>query len=91
MIDGSKAVPTQIRDLRKLPAQQHKQGDKNNQTKTPKIVTIKPEFAIEDMSRVAAPAPKHLVVVIDGSVTMNKFSEDLYTAFSNLPKSIPTL
>ena len=90
MIDGSKAVPTQIQDLRKLLAQQHKQGDKNNQTKTPKIVTIKPEFAIEDISRVAAPAPKHLVVVIDGSVTMNKFSKDLYTAFSNLPKSIPT-
>jgi hypothetical protein len=90
MIDGSKGMPTQIQDLRKLLAEKNRRAGAGNTQKAPRIVKIKPEYAIEEISRVAAPAPHHLVVVIDGSTAMKKYSKDIAAAFARLPASIPT-
>jgi len=44
---------------------------------------------VEDVTRVAAPAPKHLVVVVDGSATVKEYAKELAAALAKLPPGIP--
>lgn len=83
MIDGSKGV-----DLNKILAK--KKHVEKARTITPRVIKIEPQYVVEDIQRVAAPAPKHLVVVIDGSNTMKQYGKELKEAFASLPKNIPT-
>lgn len=45
---------------------------------------------VQNITRVAAPAPKHLVVVVDGSAAVKKYAEQVTTALTKLPAGIPT-
>ncbi len=87
MIDGSKGMKAQLEDYSKLLS--HKSGGDKKVIK-PRIITIKPQYTIESVEKIEAPAPTQLVVVIDGSVSMQKYSKDLKEALSKLPKTIPT-
>lgn len=87
MIDGSKGVSSQFSDLSKL-LSKRKRGEKAKVIK-PRVITIKPQYVVEDIQRTAAPAPKHLVVVLDGSSSMKEYSKDISAAFAKLP-AIPT-
>lgn len=88
MIDGSRGVKTQLEDLNKLIS--HKKDGQKAKVIKPRVITIEPEYVVEDISKVAAPAPKQLVVVVDGSNSMDKYKADLKKALLSLPKSIPT-
>ncbi|MBX9689015.1 MAG: hypothetical protein K2X27_20065, partial [Candidatus Obscuribacterales bacterium] len=87
MIDGSRGVKTQLEDFNKI-LKGHK-AEKKKQIKA-RVITIKPEYVLEDIKRVAAPAPKQLVVVIDGSETMKQYKGEIRKALSALPANIPT-
>ena len=87
MIDGSKGVNSQFGDLSKLLAKR-KRGEKARAIK-PRVIKINPQYVVEDIQRVAAPAPKHLVVVLDGSSTMKEHHKEIADAFASMPK-IPT-
>jgi hypothetical protein len=86
MIDGSKGVNSQIADVTKAldgkPAGRMKHR--------PAIKTVPPRYVVENVTRVAAPAPKHLVVVVDGSATVKQYAPELSAALAKLPAGIPT-
>lgn len=85
MIDGSKGVRGQLEDLQKM-INRKQDGHK----KKTKIKTILPQYVVQDLTRIAAPAPKHLVVVIDGSVSMKSYIGEVEAALKKLPAGIPT-
>lgn len=87
MIDGSKGVSS-LEGFSKLIAQQ-KNGLKAKVLK-PRVVPKVPQFVTEQISRVAAPAPSQLFVVIDGSASMQEHRKELAQALATLPASIPT-
>lgn len=86
MIDGSKGVNGQLADINK--ALDGKPAGRINHK--PIIKTVPRRYIVQTVTRVAAPAPKHLVVVIDGSETVKKYADELSTALAKLPSGIPT-
>ncbi len=88
MIDGSKGVSSQVGDLGKLLAK-HKQDQKARVIK-PRLVKVQPQYVVEELSRVQAPAPKHLLVVLDASASMEKYKNEIKSALQSLPASIKT-
>jgi hypothetical protein len=85
MIDGSKGVNNQIADVTK--ALDGKPAGRINRKTL--IRTVAPRYVVENVTRVAAPAPKHLVVVVDGSATVKQYSDELSHALAKLPAGIP--
>ncbi len=83
MIDGSKGV-----DFNKIVKKQ-KHVEKAKVIK-PKAIPVEPQYVVEDIKKMGAPAPKHLVIVLDGSSGMNEHRQEIADALTTLPKSIPT-
>jgi hypothetical protein len=88
MVDGSKGLNNQLDAVRKALAQ--KVNPTTKKTSTPSIKPIPARYVVETVERVSAAAPKHLVVVVDGSSTTKEYSEQICTALSKLPAGIRT-
>ncbi|HEY9790111.1 MAG TPA: hypothetical protein V6D22_06925 [Candidatus Obscuribacterales bacterium] len=85
MLDGSKSIGSQ------LTAMNRAFTDKTPHKKkllTPKRIPIVPHFVVETVERVAAAAPKHLVVVIDGSESTKPYVDKISSALAQLPSGI---
>lgn len=85
MIDGSKGVQNQLDEIRNAVSAKHK--DVKAQLHT---VAIEPRYVIQKLQPLSVPAPKHLVVVLDGSESMEGFMKDVKVAMQQLPDNIPT-
>lgn len=90
MIDGSKGIQTQFENLQKVMALKAAHRRPGQQPVKKKIRTIPAKFVVETVHQTAAPAPKELVVVVDGSATMKEYVKPLVKALTQLPKGIPT-
>jgi hypothetical protein len=92
MIEGatSKGIQLQIDELKKALADKHSKQSANKKVVKPKIKTIKPIYVVESINKVAAPAPKNLLVVVDGSTTMNEYKGDVLKALQQIPSGVPT-
>lgn len=55
-----------------------------------KKVKVKPHYIVQTMEKSVAPQPKHLVIVVDGSVGMDKYRDDLVKALGTIPDSVAT-
>jgi hypothetical protein len=86
MIDGSKGVNGQLADINK--ALDGKPAGRVNHKQI--IKTIPPHYMVQNVTRVAAPAPQHLVVVVDGSAAVKQYAEQVTAALTKLPSGIPT-
>jgi hypothetical protein len=86
MIDGSKGVNGQLADINK--ALDGKPAGRVNHKQI--IKTIPPHYIVQNVTRVAAPAPHHLVVVVDGSAAVKQYAEQITQALTTLPSGIPT-
>ncbi|HEY9733563.1 MAG TPA: hypothetical protein V6C89_16710 [Drouetiella sp.] len=90
MIDGSKGIQTQFDNLRKVMALKNvSKGGRNQAGARKKIRTIKPKYVVEKVVQTAAPAPKELVIVVDGSATMKDHIKELTSSLKLLPEGIP--
>lgn len=85
-IDGSRGIQKQFAELTN--ALERRANRKPNQKK-PVIKSVKPQYVVEKMTKIAAPAPKNLVVVVDGSATVKEFKPELTEALANLPNNVP--
>lgn len=87
MIDGSRGVTAQIDQLSRVlyPAKK-----KNAPAKKTKIRTIQSHYLVEGINKVGSAAPKHLVVVIDGSEKMAKSMPEIEQALRQIPHTVPT-
>ncbi|CAN5646672.1 hypothetical protein BH10CYA1_BH10CYA1_14430 [soil metagenome] len=90
MIDGSKGIQSQFDNLRKVMAMKAATPGNRGQAAKKKIKTIQPKYVVEKVVQTAAPAPKELVIVVDGSATMREHIKNLTEALGRLPKGIPT-
>ena len=90
MIDGSKGIQGQFENLRKVMAMKAATQGNRGQAAKKKIKTIQPKYVVEKVVQTAAPAPKELVIVVDGSATMRDHINNLTEALGRLPKGIPT-
>lgn len=90
MIDGSKGIQSQFDNLRKVMAIKAAGPGGRGQLAKKKIKTIQPKYVVEKVVQTAAPAPKELVIVVDGSATMGDHIKNLTEALGRLPKGIPT-
>ncbi len=86
MIDGSKGMNGQIADVTKALGNKTAGGA----SKKPRIKVVPPRYVVQEVKRIAAPAPKHLVVVIDGSSTIKPYASELTSALTKLPSAIQT-
>ncbi|PWT95311.1 MAG: hypothetical protein C5B53_11605 [Candidatus Melainabacteria bacterium] len=82
MIDGSKSLPHQLDSI--ASALKRKKSDNDESTKP-----IEPMYVVQEVARRAADVPKHLIVVLDGSSSMQKYSKELQTALAKLPANVP--
>lgn len=87
MIDGSRGVTAQIDQLSRVLYPTKK---KNAPAKKTKIRTIQSHYLVEGINKVGAAAPKHLVVVIDGSEKMAKSMPEIELALRQIPPTVPT-
>ncbi len=85
MVDGSKGINLQLDAVKKAIAQQH-QSNKNRKAI---IKAIPARYVTEAVERVSAAAPKHLVVVVDGSATAKEYKDQIRQALAKLPAGIP--
>jgi hypothetical protein len=86
MLDGSKSVNGQLDGVRQALGM-------NKQKKVPSkpvYTTVASRYVLENVQKIAAPAPKQLTVVIDGSVSVNEYRQQLIEALEKLPSGIPT-
>ncbi|MBS1956459.1 MAG: hypothetical protein JST89_19890 [Cyanobacteria bacterium SZAS-4] len=90
MIDGSKGMQSQFDNLRKVIAMKNATPGGRKLFGKNKIKTIQPKYVVEKIVQTAAPAPKELVIVVDGSATMSDHIKNLVQALGRLPKGIPT-
>ncbi len=84
MLNGSKGVGSQLDDVAKA-------LKVRNQKSRVKILVkeVPPQYVCESVSRTSAPAPKHLVVVVDGSSGMKKTLEQVKQGLAKLPTNVP--
>ncbi len=85
MIDGSKEVERQLEGVTKALARKHS----DSEMQKIKIKTVKAEWVRQWVTPIRAAAPKHLVVVVDGSATIGQHIDELTAALSRLPAGIP--
>jgi hypothetical protein len=86
MIDGSKGVEHQLENLGK--ALSSRQSSKSKLAT--QVTAVKPQFVLEEVAPIAAPAPQHLFVVVDASTVSNSDKDALCAALTKLPAGIPT-
>ena len=87
MIDGSHGVTGQIEQLSRVLNTSKK---KNAPAQKTKVRTIQSHYLVEGINKVGAAAPKHLVVVIDGSEKMAKSMPEIEQALRQIPQTVPT-
>lgn len=83
MIDGSKGLQNQLDSVTSVLNKRHHVAIKA------KIMVIKPEYVVQSVEQISSAAPKHLVVVIDGSIAMAAHVHDLETALTRIPATVP--
>lgn len=88
MIDGSHGVTGQIEQLTKVLYPTKKKNAAP--AKKTKVRTIQSHYLVEGINKIGAAAPKHLVVVIDGSEKMAKSMPEIEQALSQIPATVPT-
>ena len=88
MIDGSKGIQSQFDNLRKVMAMKAA-GTNHGHAAKKRIKTIQPKYVLQKVVLTSAPAPKELVIVVDGSASMQAHIKDLTEALNRLPKGIP--
>jgi hypothetical protein len=88
MIDGSKGIQSQFDNLRKVMAMKAA-GPHHGHAVKKRIKTIQPKYVLQKVVLTSAPAPKELVIVVDGSASMQAHIKDLSEALKRLPKGIP--
>jgi len=86
MIDGSKGVQRQLEEMTHALTPK----TKSHKAQPIKIKVVKPLYVVQKLEHISAPAPKSLVVVVDGSLTMNKYAQELSGALKSLPGNVPT-
>ena len=56
----------------------------------PQVKAVRPRYVVENIKKVASPAPKHLVVVVDGSASIKQYTKEIAASLQKLPKAIET-
>ncbi|MFN8553487.1 MAG: hypothetical protein U0103_18575 [Candidatus Obscuribacterales bacterium] len=90
MIDGSKGIQSQFESLRKVMAMKVGGKSVNGRIVKGKFKAVPAKYVVETVVQTAAPAPKELVIVVDGSATMKTHIKELTRALKLLPQGIPT-
>jgi hypothetical protein len=88
-IDGSRSIQKQFEELTNA-LEKRAAGSHGSAKKKTQIKAVKPEYVIENVNKIAAPAPKNLLIVIDGSTTVKENRADLLKALNNIPQNVPT-
>jgi hypothetical protein len=86
MIDGSKNIQNQLNAV--TAALHEKNGE--GRPEPLRIKAVKPQYVRQSIEPIASPSPRHLVVVVDGSVTVESYKAELCRALERLPADIPT-
>jgi hypothetical protein len=84
MFDGTKGVQGQLEGVRQALNVSRRKGQKKIVVKA-----VEPLYVVENVQRIAAPAPKQLTVVIDGSATVKEYRDQLIEALEKIPSQIP--
>ena len=84
IVDGREGIKSQL-DALASQLNQHK--DAHGQR--PRIKTVKPQFVVQKVAQVKSPAPRQLVIVVDGSDTMKAHVAELKKALSAVPREFP--
>jgi hypothetical protein len=88
-LDGSKDVQQQLEDLTKA-LEKRSVESKISPLQEAQLKAIPQEYVVENQNRISAPAPKNLLIVVDGSATVKDNRDDLIAALSQIPKTVPT-
>lgn len=83
MVDGASSK-TQVEAIKAAIGKKHRRG-----AKPVAVKTVPKHYVIENVTQVGALAPKHLVVVLDSSMTLKQYAGDLRNALQKLPHGIP--
>lgn len=86
-IDGSRSIQKQFEELTN--ALEKRATVKGSKKKT-QIKAVKPKYVVETVSKIAAPAPKNLLIVVDGSSTIKEYRSELVRALNSIPENVPT-
>lgn len=81
MIDGSRGLPSQLQNFTNA-LKRRKDGA------SIQVKTVKPKYVVQQVERISSPAPRHLVIVVDGSSTIKPYVSDLQKALTKLPPGI---
>lgn len=86
-VNGTIAVPDKLaEELEQAEEERREKG----RTEPIRIKAVKPRYVRLSIEPIASPPPRHLVVVVDGSVTVGSYKADLCKALERLPANIPT-
>jgi hypothetical protein len=88
-IDGSRSIQKQFEELTNA-LEKRAEGAKGSARKRTQIKAIKPEYVVENVRKIAAPAPKNFLIVIDGSATIKENRDELIKALNSIPNNVPT-
>ena len=88
-IDGSKDVQKQLEDLTQALEKRSTEA-KISPIQEAQLKAISPKYIVENQNKISAPAPKNLVIVVDGSATVKDNRDDLVAALSQIPRNVPT-
>jgi hypothetical protein len=88
-IDGSKDSQQQLEDLTKVLEKKSIEAKISPQQEA-ELKAIPQEYVVEKQNRISAPAPKNLLIVVDGSATVKDNRDDLIAALNQIPTTIPT-
>jgi hypothetical protein len=86
MVTDGKAVNQQLAEMTRALAAKPTQPAYAR----PIIKTVPPRYVVENIKKVASPAPRHLVVVVDGSASIKQYSREIAASLQKLPKAIDT-
>lgn len=88
-IDESGDVQRQLEDLTKV-LERRSSDPRISPAQEEQLKTIPPHYVLEKQTEISAPAPKNLVIVVDGSATVKSERDALVAALGQIPANIPT-
>ena len=88
-IDGSRSIQKQFEELTQA-LEKRSAGASHHEKKKTQIKAVTPKYVVETVSKIAAPAPKNLMIVVDGSATLKEFRPELLNALGKIPENVPT-
>jgi hypothetical protein len=88
-IDGSRSIQKQFEELTNA-LEKRASAAKGSARKKTTIKAVKPEYVVENVNQIAAPAPKNLLIVLDGSATVKEYRAELIKALHDIPENVPT-